>query len=99
MLSAGQNAYSYTVATRRDCDVIADVFQSENPVIYNAYTKGDVRADAFLRNQKLTDSRLFIGYVCCGGRYLDIRPESKNGYCLRAESRLTLCEHDCSDVC
>ena len=63
--SAGQNAYSF-YATRRDCDVIADVFQSENPVIYNAYTKGDVRADAVLRNQKLTDSRLFIGTSAAG---------------------------------
>ena len=53
-------------ATRRDGDVIADVFQSENPVIYNAYTKGDVRADAVLRNQKLTDSRLFIGTSAAG---------------------------------
>ena len=62
---AGQNAYNFC-ATRRDCDVIADVFQSENPVIYNAYTKGDPRADAFLRNQKLTDSRLFIGTSAAG---------------------------------
>ena len=62
---AGQNAYNFC-ATRRDCDVIADVFQSENPVIYNAYTKGDPRADAFLRNQKLTDSRLFIATSAAG---------------------------------
>ena len=63
--SAGQNAYNFC-ATRRDCDVIADVFQSENPVIYNAYTKGDPRADAFLRNQKLTDSRLFTATSAAG---------------------------------
>ena len=65
LLAAGYNAYVFC-STRRDCDVIADIFKSENPVIYNAYTKGDVRADAFLRNQKLTDSRLFIGTSAAG---------------------------------
>ena len=74
--SAGQNAYSFC-ATRRDCDVIADVFQSENPVIYNAYTKGDVRADAFLRNQKLTDSRLFIGTSAAGVGISILDPKAK----------------------
>ena len=73
---AGQNAYNFC-ATRRDCDVIADVFQSENPVIYNAYTKGDPRADAFLRNQKLTDTRLFIGTSAAGVGISILDPKAK----------------------
>ncbi|MCY3743634.1 MAG: hypothetical protein OXH00_21685 [Candidatus Poribacteria bacterium] len=65
VLFAGCNAYVFC-SSRRDGDIIADVFQCENPVIYNAYTKGDPRADAFLRNQRLTDSRLFIGTSAAG---------------------------------
>ena len=64
-VSAGQNVYEFC-SSRRDGDVIADIFQSENPVIYNAYTKGNPRADAVLRNQKLTDSRLFIATSAAG---------------------------------
>lgn len=65
ILSAGYNAYIFPYS-RRDGDVIADVFQHENPVIYNAYTKGDPRADALLKNQRLTDSRVFIGTSAAG---------------------------------
>ena len=65
LLAAGHNVYVFC-STRRDCDVIADIFKSENPVIYNAYTKGDVRADEFLRNQQVTDTRLFIGTAAAG---------------------------------
>ena len=65
VLSAGYNPYAFC-SSRRDGDVIADVFLCENPVIYNAYTKGDPRADAFLKNQRLTDSRLFIGTSAAG---------------------------------
>ena len=64
-LSAGHNVYSFN-SSRRDGDIIAEEFASENPVIYNAYTKGTVRADAVLRNQQLTDSRLFIGTSAAG---------------------------------
>ena len=64
-LSARHNVYAFC-SSRRDGDVIADEFRSENPVIYNAYTKGDRRADAVLKNQKLTDSRLFIGTSAAG---------------------------------
>ena len=65
ILSAGYNAYVFC-SSRRDGDVIADVFQNEHPVIYNAYTKGDPRADALLINKGLTDSRLFIGTSAAG---------------------------------
>ena len=64
-LKAGHNVYGFC-SSRRDGDVIADVFQHENPVIYNAYTKGDPRADAVLKNQRLTDSRLFIATSAAG---------------------------------
>ena len=65
LLSVGHNVYVFC-SSRRDGDVIADVFQHEIPVIYNAYTKGDPRADAVLKNQRLTDSRLFIGTSAAG---------------------------------
>ena len=65
LLSAGHNAYTF-YSSRRDGDLIANEFIDENPVCYNAYTKGDRRADAVLRNQRLTDSRLFIGTSAAG---------------------------------
>ena len=37
VLSAGYNTYAFC-SSRRNGDIIADVFQCENPVIYNAYT-------------------------------------------------------------
>lgn len=64
-LSAGHNVYSFN-SSRRDGDIIAKEFASENPVIYNAYTKGTARADAVLRNQRLTDSRLFVATSAAG---------------------------------
>ena len=64
-LAADHNVYTFC-SSRRDGDVIADVFQDENPVIYNAYMKGNPRSDAILRKQRLTDSRLFIGTSAAG---------------------------------
>ena len=65
LLDEGYNVYSF-YSTRRDGDLIADEFEKYNPVIYNAYTKANARADAVLRNQRLTDSRLFIGTSAAG---------------------------------
>ena len=65
LLDEGYNVYTFC-STRRDGDVLADEFKNENPVVYNAYTKGDPRADAVLKNQRLTDSRLFIGTSAAG---------------------------------
>ena len=64
-LADDQNVYSFC-ASRRDGDIIADELSAERPVLYNAYTKGDWRADALLQNQQLTDSRLFIGTSAAG---------------------------------
>ena len=64
-LSDGKNVYAFC-SSRRDVDIIADEFESENPVVYNAYTKGERRADAVLRNQRLTDSRLFVATSAAG---------------------------------
>ena len=64
-LQEGHNVYAFC-SSRRDADIIADEFQSENPVVYNAYTKGEFRADAVLRNQRLTDSRLFVATSAAG---------------------------------
>ena len=65
LLSEGHNVYSFN-STRRAADIIADEFQTENPVIYNGLTKGDPRADAVLYNQRLTDTHLFIGTSAAG---------------------------------
>ena len=64
-LQDGHNVYAFC-SSRRDADIIADEFESENPVVYNAYTKGERRADAVLRNQRLTDSRLFVATSAAG---------------------------------
>ena len=64
-LADGHNVYAFC-SSRRDGNIIADEFENENPVVYNAYTKGEARADAVLRNQRLTDSRLFIGTSAAG---------------------------------
>ena len=65
LLDEGHNVYVFC-SSRRDGDLIEDEFKHYNPVIYNAYTKGTARADAVLRNQRLTDSRLFIGTSAAG---------------------------------
>ena len=66
LLSAGHNIYAFC-SSRRDGDVIAEQFSDAKPVLYNALTKGDRRADAVLKNQGLTgDSRLFIGTSAAG---------------------------------
>lgn len=71
-LSAGHNVYTFC-ASRRDSDIIAERFTNLNPVLYNAYTKGDTHADAILKNQKLTNSPLFIATsaACVGISILD----------------------------
>ena len=58
---------------RRDTRTLAAVFAEQNPVIYTAYTKGEKRAKAFLRNQRLTDSNLFLATsaACVGINILD----------------------------
>ena len=64
-LENGHNVYAFC-SSRRDADIIADEFHNENPVVYNAYTKGQRRADNVLRNQRLTDSRLFVATSAAG---------------------------------
>ena len=65
LLQNGQNVYSFC-ASRRDGDILAEEFSVENPLVYNAYTKGEYRAHELLRHQRLTDSRLFIGTSAAG---------------------------------
>ena len=65
ILEQGFNAYVFT-NTRRDAELIANEFREESPVVYSAYTKGMPRADAVLRNQKLTDTRVFVGTSAAG---------------------------------
>lgn len=65
LLRNGQHVYSFC-ASRRDGEVIAETFSDENPLVYNAYTRGEHRAHELLRYQRLTDSRLFIGTSAAG---------------------------------
>ena len=76
LLKEGHNVYVFC-SSRRDGDLIADEFKAENPVIYNAYTKGDPRADAVLHNQRLTDSRLFIGTSAAGVGISILDPDAR----------------------
>lgn len=58
-LSQNRHVYAF-FSDRRDVKTLATVFAEHQPVIYTAYTKGEKRSKAFLRNQKLTDSPLFL---------------------------------------
>ena len=75
-LKEGHNVYVFC-ASRRDGDVIAECFADEYPVLYNAYTKGNARSDAVLKDQKLTDSRLFIGTSAAGVGISILDPKAK----------------------
>ena len=76
-LTDGHNVYVFC-SSRRDSDVIAERFSSYAPVCYNAYTKGDARCDAVLKNQCLSDgSRLFIGTSAAGVGISILDPKAK----------------------
>ena len=65
-LGEGSNVYVFC-SSRRDAEIIAERFTEYAPVCYNAYTKGDARCDAVLKNQCLPEgSRLFIGTSAAG---------------------------------
>ena len=75
-LADGYNVYVFC-SSRRDADVIAQRFESYAPVCYNAYTKGAPRCDAILKNQRLTDSQLFIGTSAAGVGISILDPKAK----------------------
>lgn len=76
-LTDGHNVYVFC-SSRRDSDVISQRFHSYAPVCYNAYTKGDARCDAVLKNQCLPDgSRLFIGTSAAGVGISILDPKAK----------------------
>lgn len=76
-LAQDYNIYSFC-ASRRDADVIAERFAEYNPICYNAYTKGDPRCDAVLKNQRLPEnSRLFIGTSAAGVGISILDPKAK----------------------
>ena len=58
-LADGKHVYAF-VASRRDGEILERHLYDENPVIYDAYTKGQPRPDAVLQHQKITDTKLFI---------------------------------------
>ena len=97
-LEDGHNVYAFC-SSRRDVDIIADEFESENPVIYNAYTKGERRADAVLRNQKLTDSRLFLATSAAGLGISILDHESPHSCRWRTPIWLTSSEYVGSRTC
>ena len=71
-LSEKKKVYAF-FSDRRDARTLASIFQNENPVLYTAYTKGEKRAKAFLRDQHLTDSNLFFATsaACVGINIID----------------------------
>ena len=64
-LEDGKNVYAFCTA-RRDAEILEHHFLDEAPVLYDAYTKGTQHADAVLKNQRLTNSRLFIATSAAG---------------------------------
>ena len=58
-LDAGRNVYAF-FSDRRDVRTLTSLFETCKPVVYTAYTKGERRARAILKNQELTDSNLFL---------------------------------------
>jgi len=76
-LAEDQNVYAFC-SSRRDADVIAERFAHYSPVCYNAYTKGDPRCDAVLKNQRLPEeSRLFVGTSAAGVGISILDPKAK----------------------
>lgn len=76
-LAQDHNVYVFC-SSRRDSDVIADRFANHTPVCYNAYTKGDPRCDAVLKNQRLPEgNRLFIGTSAAGVGISILDPKAK----------------------
>ena len=76
-LGDGHNVYVFS-ASRRDADIIAERFSEHSPICYNAYTKGDPRCDAVLKNQRLPEgSRLFVGTSAAGVGISILDPKAK----------------------
>ena len=76
-LTQDHNAYVFC-SSRRDSDIIAERFAHYAPVCYNAYTKGDPRCDAVLKNQRLPeDHKLFIGTSAAGVGISILDPKAK----------------------
>ena len=64
-LEDGKNVYAFCTS-RRDAEILEHHFHDQAPVLYDAYTKGTQQADAVLKNQGLTDARLFIATSAAG---------------------------------
>ena len=76
-LAAGSNVYVFC-SSRRDGDIVGERFSAYAPICYNAYTKGDARCDAVLKNQCLpVGSRLFIGTSAAGVGISILDPKAK----------------------
>ena len=76
-IANNHNVYVFC-SSRRDSDIIAERFSHFAPVCYNAYTKGDARCDAVLKNQRLPDgNRVFIGTSAAGVGISILDPKAK----------------------
>ena len=76
-LTDTHNVYVFC-SSRRDSDIIAERFAEYAPICYNAYTKGDPRCDAVLKNQRLPEgNRLFIGTSAAGVGISILDPKAK----------------------
>ena len=64
-LASGQNVYVFC-QTRRETIVLGEMFGSENPIVFNGYTKGHPRCKEVLQNQRVTDTKLFISNSAAG---------------------------------
>ena len=64
-LASGQNVYVFC-QTRRETIVLGEMFGSENPIVFNGYTKGHPRCKKVLQNQRVTDTKLFISNSAAG---------------------------------
>ena len=64
-LHNGRNVYVFC-DMRRDAEVLADIFKKYTPILYTGKTKCNPRIDAFLRDEKVTDTTLFIGTSASG---------------------------------
>lgn len=58
-LVAGQIIHAFT-SERRQADVLAKMFESENLLVYSSLTKHQERNKKLLQDRKLTDTKLFI---------------------------------------
>ena len=92
-LEDGKNVYAFCTS-RRDAEILEHHFLDEAPVLYDAYTKGTQHADAVLKNQRLTNSRLFIATSAAG---IGISISDERAHTVQVSS-LLFGSRNCNDI-